>query len=73
MKSTKGAPVALIESLAANPFALYSVAPLIGLARDAFRIALLRSVIPEERHQAVPESLQHMPDKADHGLDISSR
>jgi hypothetical protein len=72
-KSTKGAPVAQTESLAANSFALYRVAPLIGLARDAFRIALLRSVIPEERHQAVPESLQHMPVKADHGLDISSR
>jgi hypothetical protein len=65
--------VARTESLAANSFALYRVAPLIGLERDAFRIALLRSVIPEERHPAVPESLQHMPDKADHGLDISSR
>jgi hypothetical protein len=31
-------------------------------------IVPLRGVIPEERHQAVPESLQHMPDKADHGL-----
>jgi hypothetical protein len=68
MKSTKGAPVAQTESLAANSFALYRVAPLIGLERDAFRIVLLRSVIPEERHQAVPGSLQHMPDKADHGL-----
>jgi hypothetical protein len=65
--------VARTESLAAHSFALYRVAPLIGLERDAFRIALLRSVIPEERYQAVPESLRHMPDKADHGLDISSR
>ena len=37
------------------------------MARGAFRVVLLRGVIPEERHQAVPEYLQHMPDKADHG------
>jgi hypothetical protein len=72
-KSTTGAPVAQTESLAANSFALYRVAPLIGVARDAFRIVLLRSIIPEERRQAVPEPLQQMPDKADRGLDISSR
>ena len=50
------------------PFALYLVASLIEVARGAFRVVLLCGVIPEERHQAVPESLQHMPDKADHGL-----
>ena len=50
------------------PFALYLVASLIEVARGAFRVVLLRGVIPEERHQAVPESLQHMPDEADHGL-----
>jgi hypothetical protein len=47
---------------------LYLVAPLIEVARGAFRVVFLRGVIPDERHQAVPESLQHMPDKADHGL-----
>jgi hypothetical protein len=50
------------------PFALSLVASLIEVARGAFRVVLLRGVIPEERHQAVPEFLQHMPDKADHGL-----
>ena len=50
------------------PFALYLVASLIEVARGAFRVVLLRGEIPEERHQAVSESLQHMPDKADHGL-----
>ena len=50
------------------PFALYLVASLIEVAPGVFRVVLLRGVIPEERHQAVPESLQHMPDKADHGL-----
>ena len=50
------------------PFALYLVASVIEVARGAFRVVLLRGVIPEERHQAVPNSLQHMPDKADHGL-----
>jgi hypothetical protein len=44
------------------------VASLIEVARGAFRVVLLRGIIPEERHQAVPESLQHMHDKADHGL-----
>jgi hypothetical protein len=43
------------------------------VARGAFRVVLLRGGIPEERHQPVPESLQQRPDKADHGLDISSR
>ena len=50
------------------PFALYLVASLIEVGRGAFRVVLLRGVIPEERHQAFLEFLQHMPDKADHGL-----
>jgi hypothetical protein len=37
-------------------------------ARGAFRVVPLRGGIPEERHQPVPEFLQHVPDKADHGL-----
>jgi hypothetical protein len=65
-KSARGALVALTESLAQIP--LRSILSPLEAARGAFRVVLLRGVIPEERHQAVPESLQHMPDKADHGL-----
>jgi hypothetical protein len=67
-KSTTGALVAQTESLTSNSFALYLVAPLIEVARGAFRVVLVRGVVPEEGRQAVLESRQHMPDKADHGL-----
>jgi hypothetical protein len=50
------------------PFALYLVASLIEVVSGAFRVVHLRGVIPEERHQPVPESLQHMPYKPNHGL-----
>jgi hypothetical protein len=53
-KSTTGALVAQTESLASNSFALYLVASLTEVARGAFRVVLLRGVLPEERHQAVP-------------------
>jgi hypothetical protein len=39
----------------------------------AFRVVLLRGVIPEERHQAVLESRQHCPTRPITSFDISSR
>jgi hypothetical protein len=64
MKSTKGAPVAQTESLAANSFALYLVASLIEVARGAFRVVLLRGVTIRPS----PSLFGTSPDKADHGL-----
>jgi len=64
-KSTTGALVARTESLASNSFCALSCRLAHRAARGAFRVVLLRSVIPEERHQPVPESLQDIPDKAD--------
>ena len=65
-KSARGALVALTESLAQIP--LRSILSPLEAACGAFRVVLLCGAIPEERHQPVPESLQHMLDKGDHGL-----
>ena len=43
------------------PSALYLVASLTEVARGAFRVVLLRGVISEERHQAVPEFFSPCP------------
>jgi hypothetical protein len=63
-----GALVAQTESLASNSFRALSC----RLGHRSGARCVPRSSpgggISEERHQAVPESLQHMPDEADHGI-----